>query len=420
MQFNKLSQNDIDTLRRLGEKKARIASLDIHKEKASLWKNLNDKNPARPLILLDEVPWHEMNVNNELTCLCENDWTKAIETKLRREIYQWEHMRGDMVVAGYIGCPKVIEDANFGIDEDVDTVGTDPESTVVSRHFNPQIVSPEDIEKITMPEIIHHSEKTDENFECMCRIFEDIIPVRKEGISWLWYTPWDHLIRWWGVEQAMMDMVLRPEMVHAAVERMVDNYICRIEQYEKLGLLTLDNTNHRVGSGGYAYTSELPAGAPDWPAATTDQLWGCSNAQIFSEISPDMHWEFAVKHDIRWLEKWGMNYYGCCEPLDKKLHVLRKIPNLRKISMSPWINIENAAKEMGTDFVFSYKFNPALMAETSWDPDHIEKELDMILEKTRGCYVEVILKDISTVRYEPRRLWDFAEIAGRLAEKHCR
>jgi hypothetical protein len=419
MRFNELSQNDIDTLRSLGEKKAQIASLEIHKEKAELWTKLNDKKRTRPLIWMDEVPWHEMNFDDELTLRCENDWSKAIETKLRREIYQWTHMPGDMVVAGYIGCPMVITDPRFGISENVNTVGTDPNSTVVSRHFNPQIVNPEDIDKIEMPEIVHHTEQTEENFECMKRIFEGIIPVRKEGITWMWYTPWDELIRWWGVEQAMMDMVLRPEMVHAAVERMTDNYIHRIEQYEKLGLLTLDNTNHRVGSGGYAYTSELPSGSPDWPAATTKQLWGCSNAQIFSEVSPDMHWEFAVKHDIRWLEKWGMNYYGCCEPLDKKLSVLRNIPNLRKISMSPWIDVDNAAKEMGTDFVFSYKFNPAFMAESEWDPQRVEKELDTILEKTKGCHVEVILKDISTVRYDPKRLWEYDKIAMRLAEKYA-
>jgi hypothetical protein len=30
-------------------------------------------------------------------------------------------------------------------------------------------------------------------------------------------------------------------------------------------------------------------------------MWGCSNAQIFSEVSPQMHWEFALEHDLRWL-----------------------------------------------------------------------------------------------------------------------
>ena len=33
------------------------------------------------------------------------------------------------------------------------------------------------------------------------------------------------------------------------------------------------------------------------------------------------------------------------------------------------------------------------------------------LEKRGGCHVELIMKDISTVRYQPQRLWEWAEIA---------
>ncbi len=419
MQYDQIPEGDVEVLRRLGAKKAEIASLDVQKEKARLWQKLNDKKKTRSMLWINEIPWHEMNFNDELTCRCESRWAVEIETKLRREIYQWNYMPCDMVVNGWIDCPLIIDDPRFGIDEDVETVGTDPESSIVSRHFNPQINEPEDIEKIKMPTVTYHDKQTQENYECMSRIFEGILAVRKMGLNTMWFTPWDNLIRWWGIEQAMMDMVLRPEMVHAAVDRVVANCLHRIEQYEKLGLLTIDNTNHRVGSGGYAYTSQLPSGEPDWKPAKTNQLWGCSNAQIFSEVSPEMHWEFAVKHDLPWLEKWGMNYYGCCEPLDKKMDVIRKIPNLRKISMSPWINIDNAVSEVGTDYVFSYKPNPALVAETDWEPQALEKELDSIFERLADCRAEVILKDISTVRYQPQRLWQYAETAMRLAEKYA-
>jgi hypothetical protein len=35
-------------------------------------------------------------------------------------------------------------------------------------------------------------------------------------------TPRDFLIRWWGIEEAMLDLFLRPEMVYAAYEGMVE------------------------------------------------------------------------------------------------------------------------------------------------------------------------------------------------------
>jgi len=186
-----------------------------------------------------------------------------------------------------------------------------------------------------------------------------------------------------------------------------------LDQMEKLNLLSFGANNTRVGSGGYGFASDLPppqsASSPVHPMNN----WGCSNAQIFSGVSPDMLWEFALRHDIPWLERWGLNYYGCCEPLDFKIDVLRRIPRLRKISMNYLINMDRAVKNVGSDYVFSYKPHPGLMAGDRWCPGDVRDELTNLLEKARnhGCHVEIIMKDISTVRNQPQRLWEWQRIA---------
>jgi hypothetical protein len=146
-------------------------------------------------------------------------------------------------------------------------------------------------------------------------------------------------------------------------------------------------------------------------------MWGCATAQIFSEVSPEMHWEFAVRHEMRWLERWRLTYYGCCEPLDRKMDILRRIPNLRKVSMSRWVDPERAAAQLEDKYVFSFKPSPAILAEDRWRPDQARKELRDVLEKTRGCRIEIIMKDVSTVRYEPQRLWEWSKIAMEEAER---
>jgi hypothetical protein len=85
--------------------------------------------------------------------------------------------------------------------------------------------------------------------------------------------------------------------------------------------------------------------------------------------------------------------------------------------MSPWIDVEKAATNVGDDYAFSYKPNPAIVATVEWHPELSRKNLEVVLEKTKGCHVEIILKDISTVRYEPQRLWEWEKIAMKLAEK---
>jgi hypothetical protein len=413
-----LSTHDRDILRQLAAQQAEIAALPVHKEKAELWRKLNDLEPVRPLVWINEIAWHEMNVDDELTLQCEDAWARQVEQGLRRLLYQWRHLPADMVVDDYITCPLVIHSTGFGVREDVDIVKTDESSDVVSRHFHPHIVNPEDIDKIKLPQVTYDRETTEAHYAALCETFADILPVRKVGIKGRWFAPWDELIRWWGVEEAMRDLVDRPEMVEAAISRLVDAYLCELDQWEALNLLTRNDDNTRIGSGGYGYTSALPG--PDYDAnhPHTRNLWGCATAQIFGAVSPRMHWDFALKHELRWLQRWGLTYYGCCEPLDVKMGILRRIPNLRKVSTSPWVNIERAVEEIGCDYVMSRKPNPAVLATDVFNPDVARADLTEFLHCARGCAVEVILKDISTVRYDPQRLWAWEKIAMDVVQQY--
>jgi len=407
----KLEQFEIDILKRLGQEWADIAALPVHNEKAKLWQKLNDLESDRPTVWINEIPWHEINFNDELTLRCKNNWARSQEDLMRKTIYQWKHMPGDMIINPWLDCPLSIYSTDFGMIEDVDLAVTDSTSDVVSRHFNIQIREMDDLEKIKMPIITHNQKATEIRFQLMNEIFSDIIPVKKQGQTHIWYTPWDYLIRWWGVQEAMMDLILRPEMVHTFYEKMVQAWMIELDQFENLNLLSLDCNNTRIGSGGYGHTKEMPGKDfnPDW--VKPHNMWGCSNAQIFSDVSPEMHWEFAIEHDLKWLKRFNMTYYGCCEPLAGKSHLLKKIPNLRKVSCSPWNNTKKAIDELGADYVISRKPSPAIFAHSTFDTTVARKELREFLEQTENnCHVEMIMKDISTVKYDPQRLWEWEKI----------
>lgn len=413
-----LSARERTVLRTLASEIAAIAALPVHREKARLWTALNDRRSIRPMVWINEIPWHEMNVNDELTLQTTNPWARELEQKLRRTIYQWKHMPADMIVSDVLECPLALHSTDFGIVEDVEIARTDGRSDIYSRKFNVQIREPEDIEKIKMPCVTHHERTTAVVYETMLGLFKDIMPVKKVGQTHIWFTPWDYLIRWWGVQEMMIDLVMRPDMVNAAVERMVDAWIAELDQFISLNALSLDNNNTRIGSGGYGYLSDLPGKDFDTAAVRPQNMWGCSNAQIFSQISEAMHWEFALKHEMRWLEKWGFTYYGCCEPLDNKMMNIKRIPNLRKISVSPWANLRNIIREVGDRYVLSVKPSPAIFAGESWDPDHARRIIEGVIDETReACHVELIMKDISTVGYHPERLWEWERIAMEVVER---
>lgn len=80
--------------------------------------------------------------------------------------------------------------------------------------------------------------------------------------------------------------------------------------------------------------------------------------------------------------------------------MISKIPNLRKVSISPKADLERAVQQIGERYVISYKPNPAVLATNEWNPDHARNALKSDLEKAKGCVIEVIMKDISTVRHK--------------------
>jgi hypothetical protein len=461
---------DRDILRRLAERQAEIAALPIHPQTVAGWKRLNDLKPGKPMIHIYQVCWHEMDVDGALTLQCQDPFNRAAEGQLRRTIYQWEHCRGDMVVTAEFGSPPVVRDTGFGLEVEEEIVRTDPRGGVVSHRFHPQIKTAADAEKIWPPQVICDREATERNHARLNELFGDLLAIRSYGVNLeaysQGYAPWDWLVRWWGVQEALTDLVEKPQLAHLAMERLTQAVLARLDQYEALGLL---NPNQGVvtGNGGLGYTDDLPttrviaSGAPygvrgaersnpapgdglslrasfakQSPAPGGDcfvandaprndnlrvaDIWGGAMSQIFSGVSPRMHEEFALQYEARFLNRFGLCYYGCCEPLDLKVGILRRnLPRLRKISMSPWVNIERGAKAIGADYVFSRKPNPAFLATDVWHPEDVRADLTDLLEKTRGCHVEIILKDISTVRNQPHRLWEWAEIARQVTEEYA-
>jgi hypothetical protein len=57
--------------------------------------------------------------------------------------------------------------------------------------------------------------------------------------------------------------------------------------------------------------------------------------------------------------------------------------------------------------------DPAFLAPDAWEPDAVEKDLRLALDACghNGTPLEFILKDVNTIRYDPRRLREWVEIA---------
>jgi len=101
------------------------------------------------------------------------------------------------------------------------------------------------------------------------------------------------------------------------------------------------------------------------------------------------------------------------------MHIVRKIENLRRVSMSPWVDVELAAEKVGRDYIYTHKPHPAMVSTHSWEPDLVRKQLRDAFEKTRNNVLEVNFQDLHTVHNQPHRLTEWTEIALQLAEDYA-
>ena len=409
------SATDRDTIRELARQVAEIAALPVQQETIALWKALNGLKPVRPMVMIDQIPWHEMDVDGELALRTEDDSCRHIETRLRRTLYVWRHMRADMVVEPVVDVAKVVRGTDFGPRTVENRAVLDPGNSVVGHYYLDQLHDEQDLQKIRWPPVALDEPATAQVEEQAHDLFDGILGVRMQGCLPM-FAPWDQIVQWHGAETVLVDLLDRPQFMHQLVARVTDASLSMLDQLEAQGLLgCCQSTVHCSG----AHTDELPVPGFDPQRPRARDLWTCGMAQIFSSVSPATHQQFELDYANRWYERFGLVYYGCCEPLDRKISIIRDIPHVRKISMSPWVNEENGAEQIGGDFVFSRKPTPALLAGDNWEPEAVARDLRDTREAcTRhGCPVEFILKDISTVRYEPQRLWAWADVAAEVVRE---
>lgn len=400
--------HDREILRPLAEKYAQYARSDRNANAIRDWKLLNSLHPSRPMVMVDQLPWHELDIGGCLTLHCQDPFLRGMEQHLRRTLYKWERIDTDQTLPCYLPVSKVIHSTGIGIEIEEETASLDSRNDVVSHQYEDQIATEEQLAALHPPVVTYDKEETIRRVNLMEEIAGDILPIRACG-TMPQFRVWDKIAMFRSVTPILLDLADRPEFIHATMRRFTDFELAELNQWEELNLL--DSDSHTVHCTG-ALTDELPAPGFDPEHVRGIDCWASGMAQIFSSCSPQMHDEFELQYAKEYYSHIGLVYYGCCEPLHHKIHLIRQIPNVRKISTSPWADVNISAEQMGGDFVLSRKPNPAFIAQ-GLEEAEIRRELRETLDACRrtGTPCELILKDISTVGYQPERVFRWAEIA---------
>lgn len=390
-----------EVVRELGKRYAEIAALPRQRETIDGWRRLNGLKQTRPMVRIDQLPWEELPWGED-RMVNQEGLLKLVERRFRMTLYVWDHFKADMVILPYFGIGKTVRNDRLGPNAEVEWKG-------LSQHFTAQLATIAEVDALKTPVIEVDPDGDQRRLEEVGAILDGIMPVRLTGVGR--HTGlWDLISTKISPERMLYDLIDRPEYVMVLINKFVEMESGILDQYEQHGLLEAAPPEIHCTGG---FCDDLPSAGYDGGKATAKDTWVFSMAQMFSEVSPAMQEEYDIDPLKPLLERYGLVYYGCCEPLHNKIDIVRKIRNVRKISVSPWANKEIAAEKIHGDYVFSAKPNPAYVAMGSFDAALVRKDLEETVEICRrhNTPCELILKDISTVCNDPSRLTQWEQIA---------
>lgn len=409
-----MTNADRNILRGLAKRKMEITKDQKNIDRKKLWLAMRDGVQTRPLILAENQGVWDARKPFEPELTCQDEWGKGIESGLRWEIWRFEQLDDDRVVEPFMDLNWVVTvSPDFGVTKVEHRVEDGEKMTSYSWDAPIKNIR-EEFHKLKHRTFTVDRDKTLRNKEILDDAVGDILPIRMRWGYWWTFGLTIQAIDLIGLENLMLFMYDDPEGLHRLMAFLRDDNLAFAAWLEREGLLTLNNENDYIGSGSQGYTSHLPSGdlPPGSPVRQKD-LWLLLESQETVGVGPDFYREFIFPYHKEIAEKFGLIYYGCCEPLHTRWEVLKELPNLKACSIAPNCNQKIMAGALKGDYIFSRKPNPTLISTSTFNEELIRGDLHTTLAscKKHGCRVELIMKDVHTLNNETWRLARWVQIA---------
>lgn len=410
----------LNVIRELAKRLREISAEPQYASKRQKWADHNELNKnVEPLLWIcpdDDGGWLELVPPEELQT--QDQDLRELEIRIRRLIYHHEHFDDDFVIEPVIrfDLPGEYTGYHYGNAAQKSAWGVDIQGKKAGQgayRLEDYLEDPRHVETLLnhevdfIPDEMELARLRGKYNEALDGIVEAqftlpyVVLVQSHFIE---------LVHLYSLTSLMLALYDDPDKIHRILDHMSASKARLLARVEEKKLLFNNHTNIYTGSGGLGYTNQKL----DEDNLKISQLWGFADAQEFSEISPEMFEEFALPYQKRGLNQFGYACYGCCEPLDNRLEaIFRQLPNIRRLSVSPWSNVEIAAEQIGSRAIYSWKPNPSLISN-GLNADEAEPILRRAAAASKNCVTEIILKDIRTCGGKtPEHLQNFTKLVRR-------
>lgn len=400
-----MDKSDKRILRELAKKQHFYANSQENTEKIGRWYEHNQFR-SQPMVLAEIFGiYDELNIEKELQC--KDEKARQIELNIRRNLYQHEVIKDDSVLNDFYKIRWIIDEGNYGF-----PIKTKRAKDSHGKEWGMDIEAPiknlkEQFHNLKKREFKVDKDRTYKEIEFLEDAFDGELEIRVRHEYWWTMGLTHHLIYLTGLQDYMMYLYDEPEYVHLLMDFLFDDKLGFVKWMEENRLLNMNNENDYIGSGTRGFDKNL---IPDNDKVRSQNLWGLLESQPTASVSPSMFREFVMPYHLKMAKNFAYIYYGCCEPLHDRMDQIIQIPNLKTVAVSPFSDENIMSEYIRGHYIYSRKPNPLVISSTGFDEDEIRKSIRTTLEKTRGCEIEFIMKDLHTVNYQPERLVKWVEI----------
>lgn len=392
-------QSERDYLRDFIQKHMEYANSDLMEQRRQLWANHNALNFTRPLILNREIPFDEFFDPKQLKCT--DPYLRNLEYWLHVGEYR-KQLPDDFIEAPYYTIRAAVEygEHYWGIPS---SLGERP-TEVGAAAFSPSLLREEDVEKIQVRPHAINEALTDKRYSRLAELTDGVADVYVDRQGVLCET-WQNdistpIAKMRGLEQLMWDIMDRPEWLHKLLAKMRDLILKNMDETEQAGDFSLINHENQ------AMPFLVGLDRPGPGKATQNRLWGFMAAQEFTGFGPELFKEFMFEYQRPILERYAVVAYGCCEDMTQNIELLKTLPNLRRIAVTPFSDLARCAEQIGPDYILSWRPNPSDMVAHGVDEDHVRSYIRTGIDimKQNHCKYDITLKDVQTVSGDPNAL----------------
>lgn len=400
---------DREIVRDLARRVVELATSDEYEARRRRWRDVNAlRKPDRAPVWCRPVgAWAELLPEKELKCA--DPFYQGIERALRQDIKK-DEIGDDSIMEPWWSVPAAF-------DLDTPHVWGVPIKHIPAPgpggawKFDPPLKTEADFDRLTLPDYKYSESKTRKAVERMQEVFDGIMEVRVTCDAPLGAGLGGMAAELRGLEQLMYDMADRPDLVHRLMGHLQKGVLKAQKAVEKTGLLTLNNN-------GPMYCSDPPRSDTRPDNITLKDLWAGTESQEFQEVSPAMWEEYLLSYQIPILSQFWLSSYGCCENLTRKIEGVLKIPNLRIFVCSAWTDLQKVVDAVGDRYTIMWrqKATDVVFAE---DMTPIRKNLEKGMSIAKGCYVQIVLRELQTLNGRSKRLADWAKVAKEIVAKYA-